>query len=204
MIVNYSGLVTSALNNSADFNSDYSQFKRAYRAVLFATALVGRCVAMLKPKHNLFISSQMNFISKTTQAALSLTALASLTVVVTLAFSALTATAQTPGKTVITGDAERGAEQFETTCAECHGPAATAPTLRGIIDRPIASVASFYGYSEALKAKQPMKWTTANLDAYLKSPPTFAPGNNMYRDYPDAQMRADIIAFLATLPPPRQ
>jgi cytochrome c len=103
----------------------------------------------------------------------------------------------------IVGDADRGAEQFETTCAECHGAAATAPTLRGIINRPVASIASYYGYSEALKSKQPMTWTKQNLDSYLKSPPAFAPGNLMDRKYPDAQMRADIIAFLETLPPPR-
>jgi cytochrome c len=102
------------------------------------------------------------------------------------------------------GDAARGEEQFEATCSECHGPAATAPTLRGVIDRPIASVESFYGYSESLKALQGKKWTVENINAYLTAPETFAPGNLMYRDYPDAQMRADIIAFLATLPPPRQ
>jgi cytochrome c len=143
----------------------------------------------------------MNIMSKTTVIALSLTGLAC--AFATLALYGLIANAQTPGKTELAGDAERGAEQFEATCAECHGAAATAPTLRGIINRPIASVASFYGYSEGLKAKQALQWTTANLDSYLKSPPTFAPGNLMYKTYPDAQMRADVIAFLATLPPPR-
>ena len=114
--------------------------------------------------------------------------------------------AQTPNASAgesITGDADAGAEQFEATCAECHGPAATAPTLRGIIGRPIASVEDFYGYSEAMKAKKNMTWTVKNLDSYLKSPADFAPGNLMYREYPDAKMRADVIAFLATLPPPR-
>ncbi len=129
-----------------------------------------------------------------------------------LAGFVLGASAQTPPKpeaekktnaASLVGDAERGEAQFEATCAECHGPAATAPTLRGIINRPIASIASFYGYSEALKAKKSLTWTQDNLNAYLKSPPTFAPGNLMYREYPDAQMRADVIAFLASLPPPR-
>ena len=101
------------------------------------------------------------------------------------------------------GDAERGADQFDATCAECHGAAATAPTLRGIIGREAASIESFYGYSEAMKAKKPMKWTKENIFNYLKSPPTFVPGNLMYREYPDPQMRADIIAFLETLPPPK-
>jgi cytochrome c len=129
--------------------------------------------------------------------------LSSATALTAATIFALGATAQTTPKAEITGDADRGAEHFEATCAECHGPAATAPTLRGIINRPIASIASFYGYSEALKAKSPMTWTVANLDAYLKSPAKFIPGNLMNRDYPDAQMRADVIAFLATLPPPR-
>jgi len=120
----------------------------------------------------------------------------------TLALFAMGATAQTT-KSELTGDPARGEEQFEATCAECHGAAATAPTLRGIINRPIASIANYYGYSEAMKAKKSETWTVAKLDAYLKSPITFAPGNLMYRDYPDAQMRADVIAFLASLPPPK-
>jgi len=106
-------------------------------------------------------------------------------------------------QSALTGDPERGAEQFEATCAECHGAAATAPTLRGIINREVASVTSYYGYSEAMKSKKPMKWTVENLDTYLKSPPAFVPGNLMYREFPDAQFRADVIAFLATLPPPK-
>jgi len=117
--------------------------------------------------------------------------------------------AQAPAKkeaaksTALVGDVDRGAEQFEATCAECHGPAATAPTLRGVIGRPIGSVESFFGYSEALKAMSSQKWTAEKIDAYIKAPDTFAPGNLMYRDYPDAQMRADVIAFIASLPPPR-
>ena len=102
------------------------------------------------------------------------------------------------------GDAERGAEQFDATCAECHGASATAPTLRGIIGREVASVASFTTYSEGLKAKRPMKWTKETLDAYITAPNKFVPGSLMFRQYSDPQMRADIIAFLETLPPPRE
>jgi cytochrome c len=105
--------------------------------------------------------------------------------------------------TIPVGDPDRGAEQYEATCAECHGPAATAPTLRGIIGRPIASVPTFYGYSQALLAMKSKTWTAESLDAYMKSPKKFAPGNLMEREYPDPQMRADVIAFLATLPPPK-
>jgi cytochrome c len=130
--------------------------------------------------------------------------IAATTLLAAVAMLSVSARAQDAAEKMPEGDATRGEEHFEATCSECHGPAATAPTLRGIINRPIASVESFYGYSESLKALQGKKWTVENINAYLTAPERFAPGNLMYRDYPDAQMRADVIAFLATLPPPRQ
>jgi cytochrome c2 len=129
--------------------------------------------------------------------------LATVLAVVALGTSAESPKPDKDANTTVSGDAAVGEEQFEAVCSECHGPAATAPTLRGIIGRPIASVESFYGYSEALKAKKSQTWTAATLDIYLKSPAAFAPGNFMYREFPDAKMRADVIAYLATLPPPR-
>jgi cytochrome c len=105
--------------------------------------------------------------------------------------------------TAISGDASAGAEIFDSVCEECHGAAATAPTLRGIIGRPVASIESFDGYSDALKAKKSLTWTAANLDMFLKSPKDFVPGTLMYKKVPDAKDRADVIAFLASLPPPR-
>jgi len=117
---------------------------------------------------------------------------------------ALSVTAPTSKAAEITGDADRGADQFEATCSECHGPAATAPTLRGIINREVAGDRAFTGYSDAMKAKKPMKWTKQNLSEYLISPNKFVPGSYMNREFPDAQLRADVIAFLETLPPPRE
>jgi cytochrome c len=102
----------------------------------------------------------------------------------------------------VVGDAEAGAETYNTVCKGCHG-VSIAPTLRGVIGRPIASVATFAGYSEALKSKSAMSWTEANLDAFLTAPATFAPGTLMTQTIPEAQRRADLIAYLATLPPPR-
>jgi cytochrome c len=102
------------------------------------------------------------------------------------------------------GDASAGAELFDSVCEECHGAAATAPTLRGIIGRPAASIESFDGYSEALKAKKSLIWTPANLNLFLKSPKDFVPGTLMYKTVPDEKDRADIIAYLASLPPPRK
>jgi cytochrome c len=126
------------------------------------------------------------------------------------AFLAWSARAQSPSKeastteTAISGDANAGAELFDSVCEECHGAAATAPTLRGIIGRPAASIESFDGYSEALKAKKSLIWKPANLNLFLKSPKDFVPGTLMYKTVPDEKDRADIIAYLASLPPPRK
>ena len=43
----------------------------------------------------------------------------------------------------------------------------------------------------------------ANLDAFLKAPGEFAPGTLMTESITDPQVRADVIACIATLPPPR-
>lgn len=100
------------------------------------------------------------------------------------------------------GDAEAGAELYATECRGCHA-VSIAPTLRGVIDRPAASVAAFSGYSDALKAKADVSWTTGNIDTFIADPQAFAPGSLMTKSIADAQQRADIIAYIATLPPPR-
>jgi cytochrome c len=102
----------------------------------------------------------------------------------------------------LVADPEAGAETYNSVCKGCHG-VSIAPTLRGVVGRPIASVGSFAGYSDALKAKSSMTWTEANLDAFLTAPATFAPGTLMTQTITDAQQRADLIAYLAMLPPPR-
>lgn len=101
------------------------------------------------------------------------------------------------------GDSELGSEIYNAVCKGCHG-VSIAPTLRGIINRPIASVTTFAGYSSALKAKSSETWTDANLHAFIAAPNTFAPGTMMTTSVPDAQQRTDLIAYLASLPPPRE
>jgi cytochrome c len=103
----------------------------------------------------------------------------------------------------LVADVNSGAEIYNSVCNGCHG-VSIAPTLRGIIDRPIASVESFAGYSDALRAKQSMTWSKKNLSAFLAAPTEFAPGTLMIQVIPDAQKRADIIGFLEKLPPPRK
>lgn len=102
-----------------------------------------------------------------------------------------------------TGDAEAGAEFYSAECRGCHA-VSIAPTLRGVVGRPIASVAAFTGYSEALKSKSGEVWSEANLNAFLAAPTAFAPGTLMVKAIPDPQQRANVIAYIAALPPPRQ
>lgn len=106
-------------------------------------------------------------------------------------------------ESTVVGDADAGGELYATECRGCHS-VSIAPSLRGVIDRPAASVTAFSGYSAALKAKSGVTWTEGNLDVFLSDPQAFAPGALMTKSIGDAQQRADIIAYLATLPPPRQ
>src|SRR5688572_61504 len=100
------------------------------------------------------------------------------------------------------GDAEAGAQLYASVCKGCHG-VSIAPTLRGVVGRQIAGVQSFPAYSDALKAKGDQTWTPELLDRFLQAPAEFAPGALMTQVVADPQMRADLIAYLAELPPPR-
>ncbi|HEY2356518.1 MAG TPA: hypothetical protein VGH86_03645, partial [Phenylobacterium sp.] len=55
--------------------------------------------------------------------------------------------------------------------------------------------------SDALKAKKDLTWTSANLDAFLRAPAEFVPGTRMAKAVPDPETRANIIAFIRSLPP---
>lgn len=55
-----------------------------------------------------------------------------------------------------------------------------------------------YAYSPALAAIGG-DWSYEDLNSFLASPFRFAPGTGMYYSVPDAQSRADVIAYLRTL-----
>lgn len=103
----------------------------------------------------------------------------------------------------LVGDAEAGAELYATECRGCHA-VSIAPSLRGVIGRPAASLAGFAGYSAALKAKEGLVWSEASMNTFIADPQAFAPGSLMTKSIADPQQRADIIAYVASLPPPRQ
>lgn len=101
------------------------------------------------------------------------------------------------------GDAKKGADTFAEECGDCHsvapGKNKKGPTLFGVVGRPAGSVAGFADYSEAMK-QSGTPWTVERIDAYLAQPRKVVPGGKMkYDGLPDAQARADVIAYLLTL-----
>ncbi len=106
-------------------------------------------------------------------------------------------------------DAAKG-ETTAAICKACHAfeagaPSPIGPNLHNVVGRKIASVEGF-NYSPALKAHAGEVWTYEHLDAMIHKPADFAPGTLMaFPGLPDAQQRADVIAFLRTktdTPPP--
>lgn len=105
------------------------------------------------------------------------------------------------------GDSARG-EQLFRQCMTCHsiaeGDNRLGPSLYGVIDRPAGTVEG-YNYSPAMRDAG-IVWTPETIDTQLADPRNFVPGNRMGmmfpRGIPDAQDRADIIAYLleATAP----
>lgn len=101
------------------------------------------------------------------------------------------------------GDAVRGERVFQR-CYSCHSvdPTETAqlqgPSLFGIMGRP-AAVLSGFEYSDAMKAKGAagLVWTAETLDRFIADPGQFVPGTLMaLPPLPDAQVRADLVAYL--------
>lgn len=101
-----------------------------------------------------------------------------------------------------TADPAKG-EKVWAKCRACHkldGADGTGPHLNGVVDRQIAASAGF-GYSDALKGMADKAWTPEELDHWLASPKTYAPGNKMsFAGLPKIGDRADLIAYLATQP----
>jgi cytochrome c len=106
-------------------------------------------------------------------------------------------------------DAAKG-ETTAAICKACHAfeagaPSPIGPNLHDVVGRKIASVEGF-NYSPALKAHAGEVWSYENLNHWITNPQAFASGTTMaFPGLPDAQQRADVIAFLLTKtsnPPP--
>ena len=97
------------------------------------------------------------------------------------------------------GDPEAGAQVFQA-CAACHalepGVHRTGPSLAGVFGRKAGTAEGFHRYSEALKSAD-LVWREDTLSGFLTDPQAFLPGNRMtFSGIPDAQARADVIAYL--------
>lgn len=114
------------------------------------------------------------------------------------------------GQNMPSGNAEHGLQFFQASCFVCHstslGPGNTlvikqGPTLLGVMGRKAGSSPHF-NYTQALKDYGSV-WNPATLDHFLTDPMKAVPGTAMPIPIPDARIRADLIAYLATLKVPQ-
>ena len=98
------------------------------------------------------------------------------------------------------GDEARGQQLYLSRCTGCHSIDANriGPSHAGVFGR-VAGKFQGYDYSAALKASR-LKWTEMNLDRWLKDPQKLVAGQKMGYSVPDATDRADLIAYLRTVP----
>lgn len=91
-------------------------------------------------------------------------------------------------------------ERAFAQCAECHAiqagaPDKLGPNLHGVIGRHAAALAG-YDYSQALHDAA-FAWDGPHLDAWIKDPAGYLPGNDMMADgVSDDTERRDLIAYL--------
>ena len=94
------------------------------------------------------------------------------------------------------GDPMRG-EQIYHRCQGCHSIDANrvGPRHAGLFGRHAGSLDD-YNYSDAMRASG-VVWNETTLDQFLTAPRKFIPGTKMpFAGIPDAQERADLIAYL--------
>jgi cytochrome c len=117
------------------------------------------------------------------------------------------AAAATPGAAPAAGDPAEGRTYVQGICAACHtfdqdGGTRVGPNLYSIVDRKIAGEPGF-NYSAALK-NHGGNWTAVNLDGYLRSPQTFAPGTTMpFSGISSSNERRNVITYLESLAYPQ-
>ncbi|MFO1297526.1 MAG: c-type cytochrome [Rubrivivax sp.] len=102
------------------------------------------------------------------------------------------------------GDAARGLAAYEARCGACHSVQADriGPRHAGVFGRKAGSLSGF-DYSPALRASS-VVWNEKTLEQWLGDPESLIPGQRMGYQIGDAALRADIVAYLATLRAPAQ
>jgi len=112
------------------------------------------------------------------------------------------------GTPAFAADVEAGKASF-AKCAICHqvGPNAQSvigPPLNGIVGQTAAAYPGF-NYSPGMKklGEEGYVWDEANLDSWIANPKELLPTSMMamsFQGIPDANERANIIAYLKTIP----
>lgn len=100
-------------------------------------------------------------------------------------------------------DVENGRTTFAMNCGVCHSVQETGgpnqgPNMLGLVGRKAGSQPEFPMYSPALKASG-ITWSKKTLDRFLVNPGEMVPGTVMPLQITDDKIRADVIAYLATL-----
>ena len=99
------------------------------------------------------------------------------------------------------GDPVHGKQVFNQICTGCHalsGPSFAAPPLAGVYGRKAGTVGG-YKFSTAM-AGSGIIWSDATLDKFLAAPGTTVVGTTMPIAVASPTGRADVIAYLKTLP----
>ncbi len=108
------------------------------------------------------------------------------------------------GPLLAKADPKKG-QQLTAVCQACHdftkgGPNKIGPNLWNVVGGPIAEDRGGYSFSDALSKHKGQKWTPELLNDWLDDPQHFAAGTKMtFAGFPQAQNRADVIAYLQTL-----
>jgi cytochrome c len=103
-------------------------------------------------------------------------------------------------------DVQAGSKFVHTVCTACHsfnegGKPIVGPNLYNVVGGPHVHEAGF-NYSPALEKFKGQPWTFDALNHWLYDPSKYAPGTRMtFAGIPNAQTRADVIAYLRTLSP---
>ena len=96
----------------------------------------------------------------------------------------------------LNGNPDHGQQIYEARCGACHSldDNRVGPAHHGVYGRH-AGRAKDYEYSKAV-ANSKVVWTETTLNKWLTDPEKFMPGQKMGYSVPDAQDRADVIAYL--------
>ncbi len=97
------------------------------------------------------------------------------------------------------GDVLKGQALYAARCTACHAVDSNklGPAHRGVMGRRVGSLKG-YKYSDEM-AQSRLRWTPQTLNAWLQDPEDLVVGQRMGFQVDDAQERADLIAYLATL-----